>query len=110
MRRSLSNSKACDLIDEDGAMEVVQGIIIKEAIEKTILGGRDINRINTRSDEAAAKAFYEIASGQVATLDIYVDGWLASISHLKARTINQMKRMLCPSSRKKQAIFPLERQ
>ena len=73
-------------------MEVVRGIIIEEAIEKTILGGRDINSIDTKSERAAAKAFYDIASGQVVTLDDYVDGWLASISHLKPRTINQMQR------------------
>ena len=92
LRRTLSNNKASDLIDEDGAMELVQGTIIEDAIEKTILGGRDINTISSKSEKAAAKAFYDIASGQVVTLDDYVDGWVASISHLKARTINQMKR------------------
>ena len=92
LRRTLSDTKASDLIDEDGAMEVVRGIIIEEAIETAILGGRDINSIDSKSDRAAAKAFYDIASGQVVTLDDYVDGWVASISHLKARTINQMKR------------------
>jgi integrase len=92
LRRTLSDNKASDLIDEDGAMELVQGTIIEDAIEKTILGGRDINSIDSKSDRAAAKAFYDIASGQVVTLDDYVDGWVASISHLKARTINQMKR------------------
>ena len=92
LHRALSDTKASDLIDEDGAMEVVRGIIIEDAIEKTILGGRDINSIDTKSDRAAAKAFYDIASGQVVTLDDYVDGWLSSISHLKDRTINQMKR------------------
>jgi hypothetical protein len=39
-------------------MEVVRGIIIEDAIEKTILGGRDINSIYTKSERAAAKAFY----------------------------------------------------
>ena len=73
-------------------MEVVRGIIIEDTIEKTILGGRDINSIDTKSDRAAAKAFYGIASGQVVTLDDYVDGWVAFLSHLKTRTINQMKR------------------
>jgi len=92
LHRALSDTKASDLIDEDGAMEVVRGIIIEEAIEKTILGGRDINSIDTKSERAAAKAFYDIASGQVVTLDDYVDGWVASISHLKPRTINQMQR------------------
>ena len=92
LRRALSDTKASDLIDEDGAFEVVKGIIIVEAIEKTILGGRDINSIDSKSERAAAKAFYDIASGQVVTLDDYVDGWLASISHLKPRTISQMKR------------------
>ena len=92
LRRTLSDAKASDLIDEDGAMEVVRGIIIEDAIEKTVLGGRDINSIHTKSDKAAAKAFYDIASGQVATLDDYVDGWVTSISHLKDRTINQMQR------------------
>ena len=42
LHRALSDTKASDLIDEDGAMEVVRGIIIEDAIEKTILGGRDI--------------------------------------------------------------------
>jgi len=92
LRQAFLLDKHNDKLDEDGAMEVVRGIIIEEAIEKTILGGRDINSIDTKSDKAAAKAFYDIASGQVVTLDDYVDGWLASISHLKPRTINQMKR------------------
>jgi len=86
------SDKDNDKLDEDGAMEVVRGIIIEEAIEKTILGGRDINSIDTKSERAAAKAFYDIASGQVVTLDDHVDGWLTSISHLKPRTINQMQR------------------
>ena len=90
--RLLMSDKDNDKLDEDGAMEVVRGIIIEEAIEKTILGGRDINSIDTKSERAAAKAFYDIASGQVVTLDDYVDGWVASISHLKPRTINQMQR------------------
>ena len=32
LRRTLSDNKASDLIDEDGAMEVVQGIVIEETI------------------------------------------------------------------------------
>ena len=92
LRQAFLSDKGNDKLDEDGAFEVVKGIIIEDAIEKTILGGRDINSIDSKSDKAAAKAFYDIASGQVATLDDYVDGWVASISHLKARTINQMKR------------------
>ena len=83
LRQAFASDKNNDKLDEDGAMEVVRGIIIEDAIEKTILGGRDINSIDTKSDRAAAKAFYDIASGQVVTLDDYVDGWLASISHLK---------------------------
>jgi DNA-binding transcriptional regulator/RsmH inhibitor MraZ len=92
LRQAFLSDKGNDKLDEDGAMEVVRGIIIEEAIEKTILGGRDINSIDTKSDRAAAKAFYGIASGQVVTLDDYVDGWVAFLSHLKPRTINQMKR------------------
>ena len=92
LRQAFASDKNNDKLDEDGAMEVVRGIIIEDAIEKTILGGRDIDSIDSKSDKAAAKAFYDIASGQVATLDDYVDGWVASISHLKPRTINQMKR------------------
>jgi integrase len=92
LRQAFMSDKDNDKLDEDGAMEVVRGIIIEEAIEKTILGGRDINSIDTKSERAAAKAFYDIASGQVVTLDDYVDGWVASISHLKPRTINQMQR------------------
>jgi len=92
LRQAFLSDKGNDKLDEDGAMEVVRGIIIEEAIEKTILGGRDINSIDTKSERAAAKAFYDIASGQVVTLDDYVDGWLTSISHLKPRTINQMQR------------------
>ena len=45
-----------------------------------------------KEDKAKAKTFFDIASGQVTTLDDYVDGWLLSIEHLKARTIKQMKR------------------
>jgi hypothetical protein len=41
---------------------------------------------------AKAKIFFDIASGQVTTLDDYVDGWLLSIEHLEARTIKHMKR------------------
>ena len=92
LRQAFSSDKNNDKLDEDGAMEVIRGIIIEDAIEKTILGGRDINSIDSKSDKAAAKAFYDIASGQVVTLDDYVDGWVASISHLKDRTINQMQR------------------
>ena len=75
LRQALLSDKGNDKLDEDGAMEVVQGIIIEEAIEKTILGGRDINSIDSKSERAAAKTFYNIASGQVVTLDDYVDGW-----------------------------------
>ena len=92
LRQAFLSDKGNDKLDEDGAMEVVRGIIIEDTIEKTILGGRDINSIDTKSDRAAAKAFYGIASGQVVTLDDYVDGWVAFLSHLKTRTINQMKR------------------
>jgi integrase len=92
LRQALLSDKGNDKLDEDGAFEVVKGIIIEDAIEKTILGGRGINSIDTKSERAAAKAFYDIASGQVVTLDDYVDGWLTSISHLKDRTINQMQR------------------
>jgi len=35
LRRKLSNTKSSDLVDEEGAMEVVQGIIIEDAIENT---------------------------------------------------------------------------
>jgi len=92
LRQAFMSDKGNDKLDEDGAMEVVKGIIIEEAIEKTILGGIYINSIANKTERAAAKAFYDIALGQVVTLDDYVDGWLASISHLKPRTINQMKR------------------
>ena len=57
LRRTLSDNKASDLIDEDGAMEVVQGIIIEEAIETTILGGRDINSIDSKSSCCGKHAF-----------------------------------------------------
>ena len=63
LRQAFLSDKGNDKLDEDGAMEVVRGIIIEEAIEKTILGGRDINSIDTKSERAAAKAFYDIASG-----------------------------------------------
>ena len=64
LRQALLSDKGNDKLDEDGAMEVVRDIIIEEAIEKTILGGRDINSIDSKSERAAAKAFYDIASGQ----------------------------------------------
>ena len=76
LRQAFLSDKGNDKLDEDGAFETVKGIIIEEAIEKTILGGRDINSIESKSEKAAAKAFYDIASGQVVTLDDYVDGWL----------------------------------
>ena len=63
MRQAFLSDKGNDKLDEDGAMEVVKGIIIENAIEKTILGGRDINSIDSKSERAAAKAFYDIASG-----------------------------------------------
>jgi integrase len=92
LRQAFLSDNGNDNLDEDGAIEVVRGIIIEEAIEKTILGGGEINSIDSKSERAVAKAFYDIASGQVVTLDDYVYGWLASISHLKPRTINQMQR------------------
>ena len=42
LRQAFASDKNNDKLDEDGAMEVVRGIIIEDAIEKTILGGRDI--------------------------------------------------------------------
>ena len=106
LRQAFSSDKNNDKQDEDGAMEVVRGIIIEDAIEKTILGGRDINSIDSKSERAAAKAFYDIASGQVVTLDDYVDGWLASISHLKPRTINQMQRDVMSFLREETSHIP----
>ena len=41
LRQAFLSDKDNDKLDEDGAMEVVRGIIIEEAIEKTILGGKD---------------------------------------------------------------------
>ena len=45
LRQAFMSDKDNDKLDEDGAMEVVRGIIIEEAIETAILGGRDINGI-----------------------------------------------------------------
>ena len=92
LRRALDNSPNNDLIDEDGFWESTKTGIIEDAIEDIILGGRGIERIDNKEDNAKAKTFFDIASGQVTTLDDYVDGWLLSIEHLKARTIKQMKR------------------
>jgi hypothetical protein len=58
LRQAFLLDKNNDKMDEDVAMEVVKGIIIEEVIEKTILGGRDINSIYIKSERAAAKAFY----------------------------------------------------
>jgi hypothetical protein len=91
LRRALDNSPNNDLIDEDGFWKSTKTGIIKVAIEDIILGGRDIESIDNKEEKAKAKIFFDIASGQVTTLDDYVDGWLLSIEHLKARTIKQMK-------------------
>ena len=79
------------MIDEDGFWESTKTGIIEDAIEDIILGGRDINTIDNKEDKAKAKTFFDIASGQVITLDDYVDGWCC-LSSTKARTIKQMKR------------------
>jgi hypothetical protein len=92
LRRALDNSPNSDLIDEDGFWESTKTGIIEDAIEDIILGGRDINTIDNKEDKAKAKTFFDIASGQVTTLEDCVDGWLLSIEHLKARAIKQMKR------------------
>ena len=55
LRQAFMSDKDNDKLDEDGAMEVVKGIIIEEAIEKTILGGRDINSIDTSNSSFGAK-------------------------------------------------------
>ena len=92
LRRALENSPNNDLIDKDGFWASTKTGIIEDAIEDSILGGRDIDSIDNKEEKAKAKAkiFLDIASGQVTTLDDYVDGWLLSIEHLKARTIKQM--------------------
>jgi hypothetical protein len=89
LRRALDNSSNKDLIDEDGFWESTKTGIIEDVIEEIILGGRRINIIDNTEDKAKAKTFFDIASGQVTTLDDYVDGWLLSIKHLKARIIKQ---------------------
>lgn len=91
LRRSLANNSANELIDEAEAWDIAETTIIEKEIEEIILGGRDINNINSKNEEAAAKTFYDIASGQITTLDDYVAGWIESISHLKPRTINRMR-------------------
>ena len=92
LRRALDNSPNNDLLDEDGFWESTKIGIIEGAIKDIILGGRDIDSIDNKEDKAKAKTFFDIASGQVTTLDDYIDGWLLSIEHLKARTIKQMRR------------------
>ena len=91
LRRALDNSPNNALLDEDGFWESTKTGIIEDAIEDIILGGRDIESIDNKEEKAKAKTFFDIASGQVTTLDDYVDGWLLSIEHLKARTIKQMR-------------------
>ena len=92
LRRALDNSPNNDFIDEDGFWESTKTGIIEDAIEDVIPGGRDIDSFYNREDKAKAKALFDIASGQVTTLDDYVDGWLLSIEHFQLRTIKQMKR------------------
>ena len=72
------------MIDEDGFWESTKTGIIEDAIEDIILGGRDIESIDSKEEKAKAKTFFDIASGQVTTLDDYVDGWMLSIEYLKA--------------------------
>ena len=84
LRRALDNSPNNDCIDEDGFWESTKTGIIEDAIEDIILGGRDIESIDNKEDKAKAKTFFDIASGQVTTLDDYVGGWLLSIEYLKA--------------------------
>ena len=90
LRRALDNSPNNALLDEDGFWESTKTGIIEDAIEDIILGGRDIDSIDNNEEKAKAKTFFDIASGQVTTLDDYVDGWLLSIEHLKARTVKQL--------------------
>ena len=55
LRQAFLSDKGNDKLDEDGAIEVVRGIIIEEAIEKTILGGGEINSIDSKSERAVLK-------------------------------------------------------
>ena len=69
LRRALDNSPNKDLRDEDGFWRSTKTGIIEDAIEDIILGGRDIDSIDSKEDKARAKTFFDIASGQVTTLD-----------------------------------------
>ena len=57
-----------------------------------ILGGRDFHEVEDTHLKETAKTFYGIAQGQIITLKDYVDGWVASLAHLKSKTVDQMRR------------------
>ena len=74
--------------------------------EDIILGGRDIESIDNKELKERAKTFFDIASGQVLTLDDYVEGWLLSIAHLRARTNKEKKRDVIEFLREKRIQLP----
>ena len=84
LKRALDHSPNNDLIDRDGFWASTKTGIIEDAIEDIILGGRDVKSIDSKEEKAKAKTFFDIASGQVTTLDDLVGGWLLSIECLKA--------------------------
>lgn len=106
LRRDLAAVDDDDIIDDDEASAIAASIIIEAEIEEHILGGRAIESITSKRQRDAAKAFYDIASGQVKLLDDHVDGWLASIVHLKLRTINQRNRDVTAFLKEETAKIP----
>ncbi len=97
-------------LDKDGQKsdenEFIKGVIIEDEMEDIILEGRDFHEVEGTHLKETAKTFYGIASGQIITLEDYVDGWVASLAHLKRKTVDQMQRDVVAFHKEKTALIP----
>ena len=72
--------------------DFIKSEVIEREMEEVVLGGKSYDEITDNKKKADAKSFFKVASGQIVTLDDYVDDWIASLGYLKLKTIDQMKR------------------
>jgi len=72
--------------------DFIKSEVIEREMEDVVLGGKSYDEVTDNKKKADAKSFFKVASGQIVTLDDYVDDWIASLGYLKLKTIDQMKR------------------
>ena len=86
--------------------EFIKGVIIEGELEDVVLGGRDFHEVEDAHLRKTAKTFYGIASGQIVTLEGYVAGWVASLAHLRQKTVDQMQRDVIVFHKEETAHIP----